>query len=84
MCWIPDPLRCQEFDYTCDDCMLPWNHYDPPELNDGSLWQIAAGKDNNHQKNAIFQDEKAARSRGNKRLPTASSGKRLLLPLQPF
>lgn len=22
------------FDYTCDDCMLPWNHYDPPELND--------------------------------------------------
>lgn len=18
------------FDYTCDDCMLPWNHYDPP------------------------------------------------------
>jgi hypothetical protein len=22
------------FDYTCDDCMLPWNHYDPPEQND--------------------------------------------------
>ena len=22
------------FDYTCDDCMLPFNHYDPPELND--------------------------------------------------
>ena len=18
------------FDYTCDDCMLPYNHYDPP------------------------------------------------------
>lgn len=22
------------FDYTCDDCMLPLNHYDPPEIND--------------------------------------------------
>ena len=22
------------FDYTCDDCMLPFNHYDPPEIND--------------------------------------------------
>lgn len=23
-----------KFDYTCDDCMLPYNHYDPPQLND--------------------------------------------------
>lgn len=22
------------FDYTCDDCMLPEPHLDPPELND--------------------------------------------------
>jgi hypothetical protein len=36
--------RCQKFDYTCDDCMLPWNHYDPPELNDFDL-------DNEHIKN---------------------------------
>lgn len=24
----PDPLRCQVFDYTCDDCMLPANYLD--------------------------------------------------------
>jgi hypothetical protein len=22
------------FDYTVDDDMLPWNHVDPPEIND--------------------------------------------------
>jgi hypothetical protein len=22
------------FDYTCDDCMLPWNHKEPPQIND--------------------------------------------------
>ena len=28
-----------QFDYTCDDCMLPWNHVDPEnneEENEGS------------------------------------------------
>lgn len=24
------------FDYTCDDCMLPWNHYDPPNNEEGT------------------------------------------------
>lgn len=31
---IGDAIPGSDFDYTCDDCVLPPNHYDPPELND--------------------------------------------------
>lgn len=27
-------MEVRAFDYTCDDCMLPWNHLDPEEIND--------------------------------------------------
>lgn len=31
---MPDPTRCISFDYACDDCVLPWEHYDPPQINE--------------------------------------------------
>lgn len=45
------------FDYTCDDCMLPYNHWDPPELNDikppkkyGALYRKLDNGDKNNPK----------------------------------
>lgn len=29
MAWGECPVHGTKPDYTCDDCMLPWNHYDP-------------------------------------------------------
>lgn len=34
---LGDAIRGSYFDYTCDDCMLPYPHLDPPELNDLQL-----------------------------------------------
>lgn len=31
---LGDAIPGSYFDYTCDDCMLPEPHLDPPELND--------------------------------------------------
>jgi hypothetical protein len=31
---IGEAIPGTDFDYTCDDCVLPLNHLDPPELAD--------------------------------------------------
>jgi hypothetical protein len=47
------------FDYTCDDCMLPATHYDPPELN-----AIVSGDDNTDTTERIRQNKPAKKNRG--------------------
>lgn len=60
---LGEAIRGTYYDYTCDDCVLPWNHYDPPQINDISEVSMnSEAKTTKQEKLVVIVNESVAAS----------------------